>query len=217
MSAVGKDERALLVLANLTTWADARFLWLYEWLDQNAVNVAKVLMSLHYRHIEALAGPEATRDNFVNHIVNLAQDPKTRALDVFLHLHGLQGELFFEEGAVATSELADQIKAEHLQDRLRLLYSTACYGATHAPDFVRAGFRLASGSVAVNANGPYDYPAQLFSWGLGQTYRMVVKAGSHPIFVASLDGVARAFGFADVNSHKAIEGRVLTRISTEAN
>ena len=150
MSAVGKDERALLVLANLTTWSDTRFLWLYEWLDRNAVNVAKVLMSLHYGRIETLTGRDATRDNFVNRIVNLARDPRTRALDVFLHLHGLQGELFFEEGAVATSELADQIRAEHLHDRLRLLYSTACYGASHAHDFVRAGFRIASGSVAVN-------------------------------------------------------------------
>ncbi len=216
MSIVSKEERTLLVVANLTKWADARFQWLYEWLDQNAINVAKVLMGLHYRQIDTLTGPDATGANFVNRIISLAQDPQTKVLDVFLHLHGLEDELFFEEGPIATSELKDQLKAAALKDRLRLLYSTACYGASHASDFVKAGFRVASGAKGINANGPYDYPAQLFSWGLGQTYRMTVKAGSHPIFLASLDGLAKAFGFDDMDSHKVIEGKVLTRITSEA-
>ena len=33
MSIVSKEERALLVVANLTKWADERFQKLYEWLD----------------------------------------------------------------------------------------------------------------------------------------------------------------------------------------
>ncbi len=217
MSVINRDERVLLVVANLTKWADPDFSKLYEWLDQNAVNAAKVMMALHYRLVDTLVGPEATCADFVDRLTALAQDPQTKAVDVFLHLHGLENELFFEEGPVETSELGDQLQAAGLKERLRLLYSTACFGATHAPDFVRGGFRVASGAVAINANGPYDYPAQLFNWGLGQTYRMVVQAGSNPMFLAILDNVAKAMGFDDVNSRKEIKGRVLTRIMTEAD
>ena len=217
MNPVSKDERALLVVANLTTWADGRYKALYQWLDQNAVSVAKVLMRLHYRQIEALAGPHATRESFVRRITDMARDPRTRALDVFLHLHGQPGKLFFEEGAVGTEGLAAQLAGAGLSERLRLLYSTACYGASHAPDFLKAGFRIASGSLGANANGPYDYPVQLLNWGLGQTYRMVARAGNHPAFMSTLDNLARALGFEDVNSHKTLHGRVLTRITTEAD
>lgn len=217
MSVISRDERVLLVVANLTKWADPDFRKLYEWLDQNAVNVAKVMMGLHYREIDKLVGPEATSANFVERLTALAQDPQTKAVDVFLHLHGLENELFFEEAPVETSELGDQLKAAGLKERLRLLYSTACFGATHAPDFVRGGFRVVSGAVAINANGPYDYPAQLFTWGLGQTYRMAVQSGSNPLFMAALDSVAKAMGFEEVNSKKEIKGRVLTRIMTEAD
>ncbi len=217
MSVVSRDERVLLVVANLTKWADPNFQKLYEWLDQNAVNVARVMMGLHYREVDTLIGPEATSANFLTRLTTLAEDPQTKAVDVFLHLHGLENELFFEEAPVETSELGDELKAAGLKERLRLLYSTACFGATHAPDFVRGGFRVVSGAVAINANGPYDYPAQLFSWGLGQTYRMAVQAGSNAVFMAILDNVAKAMGFDDVNSRKEIEGRVLTRIITEAD
>jgi hypothetical protein len=217
MNPVTKDQRALLVVANLTTWADDRYGRLYEWLDQNAVRVAKALLRLLYRQINALTGASATREHFVQSVTEMALDPHTRALDVFLHLHGQPGRLFFEEGPVETSDLADELAAARLGQRLRLLYSTACYGASHAPDFVKAGFRVASGSVGANANGPYDYPVQLLRWGLGQTYRMVASAGNQPAFMATLDNLARTLGFDDISSHKVVHGRVQTRITTEAD
>jgi hypothetical protein len=213
MADVIKDERALLVIANLTTHGDPRFQWLYQWLDENAIRVAKLLLEPHYRLIATLTGPEATKVNFVDHMTNLVQDAQTKALDVFVHLHGLPGELFFVEGPVKSADLGEEIKSASLLP-LRLLYSTACYGASHAPDFVKAGFRTASGAIATCANGPYDYPAQLLTWRKGETYRQVVKAGNHPVFLMTHDAIARAFGFDDVNSEKVIEGKKLTRITS---
>ena len=40
MGEVKKEDRVLLVVANLATGGDERFQKLYEWLDQNAINVA---------------------------------------------------------------------------------------------------------------------------------------------------------------------------------
>jgi hypothetical protein len=216
MAIVTPDKRVLLVVANLSKWGEPKLQRLYEWLDENAVRVAELLMKPHYRHIDALTGPEATRSNFVNRIISLAQDPQTEALDVILSLHGEKDTLYFEDGPVATSELRDELKAADLKHRLRLLYSTACYGASHARDFVKAGFRTASGAMALNTNGAYDFPAQLLHWGLGNTYRLAVSRGNNLVFLRMHDTIAKALGFDDVNSAKVIEGKKLTRITDGA-
>ncbi len=216
MSITNKNERVLLVVANLSTGGEPKLQKLYEWLDENAINVAKLMMKPHYRLIDTLSGDDVTSTNFVNRIKSLAQDPQTKVLDVFLSLHGLQDALYFDDGAIKSSDLGNRLQAANLKHRLRLLYSTACYGANHAPDFVRAGFRVASGAKGVCANGPYDYPTQLYRWGQGNTYKSVVKAGNHPIGLVTHDTVARALGFDDVDSEKIIEGKVYTRITLGA-
>jgi hypothetical protein len=216
MADVSKDERTLLVVANLSTWGQPRLQWLYEWLDQNAVTVARFLMAPSYWQIQTLTGAQATRSNFVEKIIRLAQEPQTRVLDVFLSLHGLRGVLYFEDGPVASSAVGEELRQAGLEHRLRLLYSTACYGASHAADFVKAGFRVASGAMALNANGPYDFPTQLLHWRAGETYRLAVRRANNRVFLETHDAIARGLGFGDVNSEKAIEGKKLTRITSEA-
>jgi len=213
---VSKDERALLVVVNFSTGGEPRFQWLYEWMDANAVVVAELMMKPHYRHIDTLTGDNVTSSNFVNRIISLAQDPQTKVLDVFLNLHGSPGTLHFDDGSITSSDLKSQLQAANLKNRLRLLYSTACYGANHAPDFVGAGFRVASGAVGVNANQVYDYPLQLYHWGTYKTYESAVKAGNNPALMKMQDTLARAFFGDDVNSEKIIEGKKHTRISSEA-
>ena len=148
-------------------------------------------------------------------VFRYTQDPQTKVLDVFLNLHGSPGTLHFDDGSITSSDLKSQLQAANLKHRLRLLYSTACYGATHAPDFVGAGFRVASGAVGVNANQLYDYPLQLYHWGTYKTYQSAVKAGNNPALMTIQDNLARAF-FDDVNSEKIIEGKKNTRITSEA-
>ena len=216
-AAVDVKERVLLLVANLTTHGVDSLKLLYQWLDDNAVKVAKLLMSDDYRKIEVLTGSDATKDAFIESLVTLSSDPQTRAVDVFLGLHGLENQLWFHEGPCQTSDLGEEIRAENLKQRLRLMYSTACYGASHAPDFIRAGFRVASGAKRTNANGPYDYPTQLACWGKGWTYRSTVNLANSPIFIKMHDAIAGLLGFDDVDSEKLIEGRMHTRITTPAD
>jgi hypothetical protein len=217
MADVTTDERTLLVVANLSTWGEPKLQWLYEWLDRNAVSVARLMLEPHYREIHTLTGAETTRSSFVNEIARLAQEPQTKALDVFLSLHGLEGLLYFEDGPAKSSAVGEVLGQADLRHRLRLLYSTACYGATHAPDFVKAGFRVASGAMALNANGPYDFPTQLLHWRKGETYRLAVKRANNRVFIDTHDAIARGLGFDPVNSEKVIEGKKLTRIRSEAD
>jgi hypothetical protein len=216
MGDVVKDERALFVVANLASRGDPRYQLLYQWLDANAVGLAWLLMRPHYGHIHALTGSQVTRSNFVDKIQALAREPQTKALDLFLVMHGSKAVLHFEDGAVSTADLKTQLQDADLKNRLRLLYSTACYGATHANDFVEAGFRVVSGALGVNANGPYDYPAQLYHWSRGERYKSAVDAGNRRLGILTHDAIARAAGFDDVNSEKIIEGKKYTRITSEA-
>jgi hypothetical protein len=214
--AVKRKQRVLLVVANLTTHGRENLKWLYKWLDANSLNVATVLLGALYRRVYTLTGDEVTVDNFVDQLERLAADPKIKAIDVLINLHGWKGKLWFVEGPVKVKRLADLIAEEHIERKLRLLYSTACYGATHALDFVRAGFRVASGAVGVNANGAHDYPTQLLYWAMGATYKSALAAGNNKLITSVYDKLARKFDFEDVNSKKIAVGRKRTRITSNA-
>ncbi|MBL7201636.1 MAG: hypothetical protein ISS56_15965 [Anaerolineae bacterium] len=214
--AVKRKQRVLLVVANLTTHGREELKWLYQWLDANALNVATVMLGALYRRVYTLTGEEVTAANLVEQLETLAADPKTKAIDVLINLHGWTGKLWFVEGPVIVKDLADLIAGKHLERKLRLLYSTACYGATHAPDLVRAGFRVASGAVGVNANGAHDYPTQLLYWAMGATYKSALAAGNNKLITAVYDELARKFDFEDVNSVKIAVGKKKTTITSSA-
>jgi len=213
---VKRKRRVLFVVANLTTHGRKDLKWLYRWLDANALNVAMLILGALYRCVYKLMEDEVTVSNFVDSLAELAADPKIEAIDVLLHVHGGKKKLWFVEGAIATGKLADLIAARQLQNKLRLLYSTACYGANHAPDFVRAGFRVASGAVGVNANSAYDYPTQLLFWAVGSPYKAALAAGNNKLITKAYDKLARKFNFEDANSFKIAVGRKKTRITSSA-
>ena len=190
---------------------------LYKWLDANAVMITKLLLRKDYHKIHDLSKRKATFANFINHIETIARKPEVRALDVIIVLHGQRDKLHFSDGNVSSSTIKKKLEAEDLSHRLRLLYSTACYGATHAQDFVDAGFRTASGAEGICANGPYDLPAQLYCWKENNTYKSVVKAGNNEIALKSHDLFAKGLGFRNVNSHKIVMGKKFTRITSLAN
>lgn len=217
MATVDKNQRELLLVINLVDFGDPKYMWLYQWLDANAEAYTNVALGPFYHRITILKGLAATCNAFVDHLGFIANQPHVRALDVILHLHGATGKLWFADGAIATNTLSDQIKVKNLRGRLRLLYSVACYGETHAQDFVDAGFRVASGARGTNANSTHDYPTQLGVWASGGFYKTAVQNGNSPALRTMHDNLAKAHGFLDANSEKFIRGREYTRITSLAD
>lgn len=158
----------------------------------------------------------ATYQAFLDQIQNVASQSHVESLDVILHLHGGVRKLWFADGSVGTKKIRDDIKGKNLRNRLRLLYSVACYGETHAQDFVDAGFRTASGARGVNANSTHDYPTQLAVWSSNSYYKTAVSQGNFLPLRQMHDATARAFGFPDANSEKFIKGKKYTRITSAA-
>ena len=133
MNEIAKDERVLVIVANLViedgTAGDYKAL--YKWLDRYAVLVTNMLMRPLYRHVLSLTGPHIKRETLIDCLIDQAADQETRAIDMILVMHGSPGYLYFDDGPITTANLGDQLQAADIGHKLRLLYSTACYGVTH--------------------------------------------------------------------------------------
>jgi hypothetical protein len=215
MSDVNKTERNLLVVSYLAEQAMAAPK-LFEWLEKNGVDWARATLSDHYQIFSSLEDDDATYAEFMRRIEWLANRPGTRALDVFLHVHGLPGALAFKDGDKRTGEIRQEPHQLGLKGKLRALYSTACYGASHALDFVQGGFRVASGALDVNANAIVEYPFFMDAWRDEKGFRPAIQRTPQSI-TAIQDSIARTLGFGDADSTKQIEGRPLTRITSLAD
>jgi hypothetical protein len=216
---VGKNERDLLVVSYLFTGGNQQLPWLYRWLEDNAVDLARVMLSSHYRKFATLEGDEVTSANFIDRITSLASDNQLQALDVFLHLHGLPEKLVFKDGAMPISKISEKLQAANLKKKLRVLFSTACYGKTHATGFIQAGFRVVSGAEDVNANAVIEYPVFMDAWRDEKTFKSAVYRAPNALTVAQ-DNLAKLIlgdTLGAINSFKQIMGRSYTRITTLAD
>ena len=213
--AVAKADRVMLLASNVSGTSN-RYRWLYRWLDDNAISLGRQITAPHYQKVSILKGDQLTREAFVTRVRILGKTVGVKAVDVFLNLHGLRDGVKFADGKARVEDLCDELEALNLGHRWRLLYSTCCWGAQHAPHFVRAGFKTASGSLGINANGPYDFPTQLTRWVGGSTYAAAVHAANNQTMREIHDGLAELFGFDNVDSAKVIEGVKSLRITSAA-
>ncbi|WP_141735007.1 hypothetical protein [Oligoflexus tunisiensis] len=200
-------KRDLLVVSNLETHGKKEFKWLYRFLDVMSVSLAEQKLKDSYRHIYVLAADKASLANFTNSLESITQDPDLAALDVFIHLHGAPDRLWFQDRLIQTETLGTEIQSivSH-PSKLRALYSTACYGKSHAEGFLNAGFSVVNGAEKVNTNSPHDYPAFMNAWKSGATFDAAQEDGNSPEWIAFYDSIAQAAGFDDVGSYKVVEG-----------
>ena len=205
--AIAKDHRTLVVVAELSEFGDAKYKWLYTFLEANAVGQAQKQLSDSYHEILALSKEHATLANLHSGLHALSLASETRVVDTFVHLHGSPDTLWFHEGPHGGAEVRGTMAAEAgFAGKLRVLYSTACYGDSVADDWLASGFKAASGALKVNANGMYDYPALMTAWHDGKTIGEAQDEGNNVVYRKLYDGIAANQGFSDVDSTKVVHG-----------
>ncbi|HYX37179.1 MAG TPA: hypothetical protein VE954_29095 [Oligoflexus sp.] len=213
---VSTANRDILVVSNLETHGRKDYAWLYRFLETMSVSLAEKTLKDSYRNLYVLAGENSSTEKFATSLQSLTQDPDLTALDVFIHLHGSPDRLWFEDRDARTEELGHQLKSTLSQaSKLRALYSTACYGKSHAPDFLNAGFWVVNGAEKVNTNSPHDYPAFMNAWKSNQMFEAAQADGNNPGWIAFYDSIAQAAGFDDVGSYKVVVGNGQTTIQSE--
>lgn len=202
-----KNDRVVVVVNHLVGEGPGNWQWLYAFLEESGVNLADRILGPVYKTVRQLVGTNATKQNFLNTLTQLCADTSIKAIDVILNLHGGNETLYFSDNKVSMNTLEKNLLALNCTNKLRMLYSGACYGKTHADKFVKAGFNTAVGAARINANSATEYPIVLTMWAAGSTIAKAVAVGENPMTRIPADAVAREIGgFSDVNSDKDIVG-----------
>ena len=139
---VTKADRVMLLASNVSGTSN-RYKRLYRWLDDNAVSLGRQITVPHYQRVSVLKGDQLTRTAFVTRVRILGKTVGVKAVDVFLNLHGLRDGVKFADGKARIEDLCDELEDLDLGHRWRLMYSTCCWGARHAPHFRQGPHRPA--------------------------------------------------------------------------
>lgn len=200
-----REHQVLIVVSELERWA-SQSPKLYGFLQSSGVTMTKSILNDWYSEIIVLEKSQATQAGLLEAIKRATSRDEIKAVDVFVFLHGAPHSLAFYEGEVPSNQLGDEIARIDTKGKLRMLYSTACFGSTHNLDFRRAGFRVVDGAIAVNANGVSELPAFLQSLNTGLPYGIAIATGNIPAVNDSWDTSLKAFSQEPVNSTKVVDG-----------
>lgn len=186
-----RAERALLTVTGLALGGPARLRPLYRVLDAAAAWLARRLARA-YGRAEVLRGTDATLAGVSAAARRLATAGGVRALDVFLNVHARPDTVTLADGEVPLPTLAAALAAaEPSRGRPRLLYSTACHAAAHAPALRGAGFRACVGARRINATGGFETPVFLALWARGTPVDRALRIADHPAARRPADALAR--------------------------
>jgi hypothetical protein len=193
---LAKSDRHLLVLiADLSKGlTDPGQIAFYDTVKFAAETVAIGIATVPYQQVHVVKGAGATFAGFTDNLAKITAIGAVKALDVLFVTHGLGKEVFFSDSGVGILPVRDEIQKKlptSSRGKLRILFSTACFGQTHINGWLQAGFEAASGSKAVYADSALSYPVFLGNWAAGQTFANAVAAanGADPLHVQ--DNVAK--------------------------
>lgn len=213
---VSKNERVLIVINHLAS-GDTDYL--YRFIEDSARTTIRTILKDDYAKIVKLYATRATLARLVAAIRREGAKTSVKRIDLIVMLHGHPGRLVFYDGSEDSSAVKDQIKALNLGTKLRLVYSTCCYGDSHSKDFIAAGFDSAIGSKKVNANAAVEFAPLLSLWQFNAMLSDCLAPTTLPTPAA--DAAATLYGHTmnttwrnDVDSTKRLRGNQNLQITT---
>lgn len=205
-AATAKSQRRLLIVSNLTTFGMAKYEWLYKFLDASTISMGKSMLGNYYQSISALTPNLAKRQNFKNSLRAISNISSVKAIDVILSLHGANEKMWFEDGGFSTQEIKSDLLTIPHRNKFRLLYTLACYGASHRNEFLDSGFRTAVGALKTNTASASEYPEFLTRYASGHSVKNIFASTNANPALAASDAAAATMGFNDANSRKYVGG-----------
>jgi hypothetical protein len=219
---VQKNQRALVVLCEVDNGVPQDFKWLYKFIEGSGRSIVESELADDYIDFQKLYNQDATKDKLLNTLKTFSAKPIIKEIDLIVMLHGNNNRLVFHEGGVNVSALSADIQSLNAGSKLRMVYSTACFGYSHTDEFVSAGFSAAIGAVGVNANAAVEVSVFLKLWSWGWRLRDALAAAETPATRLPADAAARAFGAAtdatwknEVNSDKILRGNGDIKIDSD--
>lgn len=175
------DQRTLVQVVTLVADAPAYERALYRSIEWGAERTARRHLRGTYRSHQLLRGSEASLDNLVDALGAAASAPGVRAVDLLVNPHGTSRRLWFADGPADAPVVAALIRDRldpAARRRLRVVFSTACFGMSHADAWLRSGFSVAVGARGIYADGLTSLPVLLRAWASGHTVEEAVAASN---------------------------------------
>ena len=217
---VTKNERAVVVISDLTELPPEKD-QLYTFIESAGRVVCETLLKNDYADYVTLYDASATKANLIQTLQAIGAKATIKAIDLIVMLHGSTNRLGFKGGNFNTATLATDIAALNLRGKLRLVYSTACFGSSHNDDFRNAGFNTSIGARKVNTNGAVELPVILQLWTAGQKIKDALAVGENPLTRDTADAAAKLFADFnnlsyknEIDSDKVLVGNGQLRISS---
>ena len=182
-------NRSLLAVVNLLDHA-SKHKWPYKMEDRHAGRLIERKTKKHYDDFLVLKKDQATLENFLKGLKDLAAKIPDNQIDVIFYIHGHSPDSFrgaalcFAGQAVCVplNELSQMIRDAIDISRLGYLYSDACWGSTHLSEMMNAGFKVAAGTLKVDANHTSDLRRFLKSWNKGNSFQEAIDfANRNPL------------------------------------
>lgn len=214
LPAVPKEKRRLLIVNNVVQ-AASKWRPLYQFLEDAGDRAGRAICGPAYQEVRSLNGTAASLTAFANALAQMA--PTCEALDVVLNMHGSINDsgttelVFAGPGSgenIDMTELAVALNGQSnpVRSKLRLLYSTACFGSLHRSTFIQAGFTTAVGAKRVNANSVTEYTPLLSLWSSGARIQDAVAVACSDALRVPIDTAMNPQFSNDVNSRKDLAG-----------
>jgi hypothetical protein len=213
---VSKNERVLIVINYL---ASGETDYLYRFIEEAGRGTVQATLWDDYATIVKLYGTDATLPKLIAALKTQGAKNSIKRIDLIVMLHGSPGKIYFRSGSKDSSDVRDQISALNIKPKLRLVYSTCCFGDSHSADFIAAGFDSVIGSKKVNANAAVEFAPLLSLWQFNIKLSDCLAPTIAPTPAA--DAAASLYGQAantswknDVDSTKVLKGNANLKIST---
>lgn len=178
---VSKAQREVVVFSPGLAQGDALESAFYDFVELNAIAIATATLGTRYNVVHIVRGAAATRGGLASKLNEIASKTTVRAVDLVFVTHGLDNEVSLADGLWTIGQVRDRIRAVlSVADRtkLRMVFSTACFGASHRTGWREAGFKTVSGSRQVYADSAASYLPFLGAWAVGGTFGASVTAAN---------------------------------------
>lgn len=192
---VAKAERELVQVILLSDAYHGAERALYEFIEDSSETLTRNILGPVYRRMTFLKGSAATLQGLVDALGAAAGRPGIEAVDLLFTTHGSGNEVVFADGRLDDTAVRDAVRtlpAEKLA-KLRVVFSTACFGATHLDSWIGAGFTEASGAEGIYADSAVSYAPFLVAWAAERTFAEAVAASNAADVLNAADNVAKAF------------------------
>lgn len=201
---------------------------LYKFIEDMSNSLVSNNLDSKYKTVHRISGNNATLSGFIQKLNLATNDNSTLAVDVIFCTHGNTNTMQFFDDTYSSDTVKQRILdtiASNKRAKLRMIFSTACYGSTHNANWLGAGFKVASGSKKIYADSQFSLTPFLRSWKDEKTFKECIDAANNADPLLAGDNLAKAFYHAknkpnlaaDVNSNRVINGNADLRIYSSIN